>query len=33
MFEYLPGQDLFWVLKNENNLKLSKKLPGKEAKA
>ena len=22
VFEYLPGQDLFWVLQNENNLKL-----------
>jgi len=25
VFEYLPGQDLFWVLNNEHNLKLSKK--------
>jgi hypothetical protein len=25
VFEYLPGQDLFWVLQNEQHLKLSKK--------
>jgi serine/threonine protein kinase len=25
IFEYLPGQDLHWVLNNEHNLKLSKK--------
>lgn len=23
VFEYLPGQDLFWVLTNEHNLQLS----------
>ena len=22
VFEYLPGQDLFWILSNEHNLKL-----------
>ena len=22
VFEYLPGQDLFWILGNENNLSL-----------
>lgn len=22
VFEYLPGQDLYWVLINENNLKM-----------
>jgi serine/threonine protein kinase len=33
LFEYLPGQDLFWVLKNENNLKLSRKVVGSEVKA
>lgn len=25
VLEYLPGQDLFWILKNEHNLQLSKK--------
>lgn len=25
MFEYLPGQDLFWVLSNENSLNLGVK--------
>lgn len=25
MFEYLPGQDLHWVMNNEYSLKLSKK--------
>ena len=24
VFEYLPGQDLYWVLINENNLQLGK---------
>ena len=24
VFEYLPGQDLFWVLSNEHNLNLGK---------
>ena len=24
VFEYLPGQDLFWILANENNLDFSK---------
>ena len=24
VFEYLPGQDLYWVLVNENNLQMSK---------
>jgi len=24
VFEYLPGQDLFWILQNEHNLNLGK---------
>jgi len=24
VFEYLPGQDLYWVLVNENNLQMGK---------
>ena len=24
VFEYLPGQDLYWVLINENNLQMGK---------
>ena len=33
VFEYLPGQDLFWVLSNEGNLNLGKKgEEGKESK-
>ena len=24
VFEYLPGQDLFWILSNEHNLNLGK---------
>lgn len=33
VFEYLPGQDLFWVLSNEGNLNLGKKVKeGEEVK-
>lgn len=30
VFEYLPGQDLFWVLSNEHNLNLGKEKPRKD---
>ena len=26
VFEYLPGQDLFWILENEHNLKLGENM-------
>ena len=30
VFEYLPGQDLFWILSNEHNLKLGENMKRKD---
>ena len=30
VFEYLPGQDLFWILSNESNLNLGSSLKRKD---